>query len=145
MLDIIQSIVKVKVDPITKLFIMVGAVVPVAIIYGIMKVIKYFLVTEQDVEVHEEKLPPVKSNPVVYYDVKKLSARGGSLVQHVKFSVIRDNKWVDITSQMKEVKPDIHYYHGRLENVQDTVVLRDYDIIQLQELLGNTKLVKNAG
>ena len=143
---IVNKVVKSRFDPLTKLVLAVLIVVPTLVILAVFTIIQFAIEMFRDFQ-YKEIIEEVnfKAIDTVYYEVCRVRATKGSLTQYVKFAVIRNNEFVDVTNSMKKVFPDMKMYKGSSKETVGTAVLRDYDIIQIQKNLGKTKLVQTIG
>ena len=143
---IVNKVVKSRFDPLTKLVLAVLIVVPTLVILAVFTIIQFAIEMFRDFQ-YKEIIEEVnfKAIDTVYYEVCRVRATKGSLTQYVKFAVIRNNEFVDVTNSMKKVFPDMKMYKGSSKETIGTAVLRDYDIIQIQKNLGKTRLVQTVG
>ena len=143
---IVNKVVKSRFDPLTKLVLAVLIVVPTLVILAVFTIIQFAIEMFRDSQ-YKEIIEEVnfKAIDTVYYEVCRVRATKGSLTQYVKFAVIRNNEFVDVTNSMKKVFPDMKMYKGSSKETIGTAVLRDYDIIQIQKNLGKTRLVQTVG
>lgn len=143
---IVNKVVKSRFDPLTKLVLAVLIVVPTLVILVVFTIIQFAIEMFRDSQ-YKEIIEEVnfKAIDTVYYEVCRVRATKGSLTQYVKFAVIRNNEFVDVTNSMKKVFPDMKMYKGSSKETIGTAVLRDYDIIQIQKNLGKTRLVQTIG
>ena len=143
---IVNKVVKSRFDPLTKLVLAVLIVVPTLVILAVFTIIQFAIEMFRDFQ-YKEIIEEVnfKAIDTVYYEVCRVRATKGSLTQYVKFAVISNNEFVDVTNSMKKVFPDMKMYKGSSKETIGTAVLRDYDIIQIQKNLGKTRLVQTIG
>ena len=143
---IVNKVVKSRFDPLTKLVLAVLIVVPTLVILAVFTIIQFAIEMFRDSQ-YKEIIEEVnfKAIDTVYYEVCRVRETKGSLTQYVKFAVIRNNEFVDVTNSMKKVFPDMKMYKGSSKETIGTAVLRDYDIIQIQKNLGKTRLVQTIG
>lgn len=146
---IIVSVVKWKMDPVSKLILLTLVGIPMLIL-GLVWASIYLLnsvgsyTPTPKLKKKTTKVPPVPPTDKIYYEVKKFSAKKYMLTQYVKFYVVKDNEFIDITNSLQAVYPEMKYYSGVAPTFKGSVVLRDYDIIQLQKNLGDIKLVRTV-
>ena len=143
---IVNKVIKSRFDPLTKLVLAVLIVVPTLVILAVFTIIQFAIEMFRDSQ-YKEIIEEVnfKAIDTVYYEVCRIRATKVSLTQYVKFAVIRNNEFVDVTNSMKKVFPDMKMYKGSSKETIGTAVLRDYDIIQIQKNLGKTRLVQTIG
>lgn len=143
---IVNKVMRSRFDPLTKLALAVLIVAPVLILLTVFTVIQFAIEMFRDSQ-YKETIEEVNFNAIdtVYYEVCRVRATKDSLTQYVKFTVVKNNEFVDVTNSMKRVFPDMKMYRGSSKETRGTAVLRDYDIIQIQKNLGKTRLVQTIG
>lgn len=142
---ITNKMMRSRMDPLSKLFLLVVVGVPVLLIIAGIFAWKLWKGRPKSVKKAKVKVADMPATDTVYYEVKKLKASEHSLTQYVSFYIIKDNDFVDVTASLRGIYPDLRLYKGRSSNFAGTVVLTDYEIIQLKRNLGDVNLVRTVG
>ena len=149
---VLNQINRRRMDPLSKLFLLVVIGVPVLVIGLIILGVTLYkkhkgteVKKSKKLTVVEERKPKKFNKPSeLYYEVVRLKAEEQSLTQYIRLYVNSNNDFKDVTEEASDNFNVLTKYVGRSKVLKGTVVLTDFDIIQFQQELGTTRLIRTV-